>query len=380
MKKVLFIVPSMAGGGVERCMLNILNRMDLDKYKVTVLAIMSGGELEKEIPKGITYRYCWKKTRKLFGRRIPGTDRLFQFLFKNLSEKSLHNFFVRERFDTEIDYWGTEGLKIILGSNSASRKIVFTHFDMNSESMRRTFFPYASAEQLKAAYLRADIIANVSRDCRQSMIDRFDLTKDEQKKLVVSYNVNLTDEIQKRAMESIDLDAESKFVMCAIGRLHPVKGFDRLIRICSRLKTEKYNFVLWILGTGDERNKLENLIKEYKLEECVFLLGFQNNPYKYLSKSDLFICSSFFEGFSTVVSEAVVLGVPSVSTNCTGAKEILGDSEYGIVTEKDDDSLYLGIRNMLSNQEIYDYYKRKVHERRDFFDVEKRMHEFEALL
>lgn len=380
MKKILFIVPSMAGGGVERCMLNILNRMDLQKYKITILAIMSGGELEESIPSGIDYRYCWKRQFKFLGKRIPGTDRLFHWIFTICNEKLLHRLFVRGKYDVEIDYWGQEGLKLILGSFSKTRKIVFTHFDMNSESMRHSNFPYKTKENLRDAYLRADLIANVSKDCRQSMIDRFDFTEAEQKKLVISYNINLTDQILEKAEESVSLPSSEGRILCASGRLHPVKGYDRLIKICARLKVEGFCFQLLILGEGKERGRLEELIEKNKLQDTVKLLGFQNNPYKYMSKADIFICSSYFEGFSTVVSEAVVLGIPTVTTNCTGAKEILGDSEYGIVTEMDDESLYNGIRRMLDDEKIYKYYKGKVRERQRFFDVNVRMKEFESLL
>jgi glycosyltransferase involved in cell wall biosynthesis len=370
----------MAGGGVERCLLNILNRIDLQKYKITVLAIMSGGELENSIPKGIEYRYCWKRKFEIFGKRIPGTDRMFQLLFAACSEKLLHTIFIRESFDVEIDYWGQEGLKLILGSSPDTKKIVFIHSDMNTESMRNSNFPYKTKEKLRNAYLRADMIANVSKDCRQSMIDRFELTGSEQEKLIISYNVNLSDQIVQKAKEFVNLPFDNCKILCASGRLYPVKGFDRLIKICARLRDDGICFGLMILGEGKERETLEKIIKENKLQDYVKLLGFQNNPYKYMARADAFICSSFFEGFSTVVSEAVVLGVPTVTTDCTGAREILGDSEYGIVTELDDESLYEGIRKILSDEVLYKYYQEKVKERQQFFDVNVRMKEFEALL
>ena len=380
MKKLLFIVPSMVGGGVERCLLNILNSLDLSKYQVTVLAIRSGGELAKEIPQGIVYRYCWKKSINIGKWRVPGVDRLFHFVFRHLSSKTLHCLFVRDSFDVEIDYWGQEGLKLILGSDENTKKVIFTHFDMNTEGMRRSYFPYPSHEKLRAAYLKADVIANVSNDCKKSMIDRFSFDETEQQKLVVSYNINLNDRILKKADEPLDEIEKNAFTLCACGRLHPVKGFDRLIRICKTLKDENFSFVLWIMGTGDEQEHLKQLIEELDLCDMVKLLGFQSNPYKFIKNSDLFVCSSFFEGFSTVVSEAVILGTPSVTTNCTGAREILGDCEFGLITDMDDDSLCAGIRALLSDSKLYENYQHKVLERQSFFDTVTRLKEFETLL
>ena len=74
--------------------------------------------------------------------------------------------------------------------------------------------------------------------------------------------------------------------------------------------------------------------------------GFQSNPYSYMKRSDLYVCSSYVEGFSTVVSEAVILGIPVVTTESSGMREILGDSEYGLITENSDESLYQGMKKM----------------------------------
>ncbi len=136
---------------------------------------------------------------------------------------------------------------------------------------------------------------------------------------------------------------------------------------------------MWILGEGEERQNLEAAIDKYQLADCVKLLGYQKNPYKYMVKSDLFVCSSFYEGFSTVVSEAVILGIPIVTTDCTGAKEILRDSEYGLITGIDDDSLFEGLKKMLWDKQLYQHYKDKVLERQAFFDMNKVVTEIEQL-
>ena len=98
-----------------------------------------------------------------------------------------------------------------------------------------------------------------------------------------------------------------------------------------------------------------------------------------MKASDLFICSSHFEGFSTVVSEAVILGVPVLTTNCTGAKEILGESEYGLVTGKDDESLYEGLKKILIDENLYQRYCNAVIKRQKFFDNHVRLKETEEL-
>ena len=97
-------------------------------------------------------------------------------------------------------------------------------------------------------------------------------------------------------------------------------------------------------------------------------MGFHQNPYKYVARCDLYVCSSHREGFSTAVTEALVVGTPVVSTNCSGAKELLGDdNEYGIVVENSEEGIYQGMKQMLSNPEMLAYYKKQAKLRGSFF-------------
>lgn len=380
MKKILFIVPSMKGGGVEKVLLNMIKALPKDKYEMTVMAILDEGERKEELPSNINYKYVWKRTFYIGNKRIRGTDRLFQLVFKKLSPRLLHKIFIKEKYDIEVDYWGQEGLKLILGAKDNVKKLSFIHYDMNAESMKKAVFPFRSSAELRKAYTTMDYIVNVSDDCRKSVQERFELVGDEQKKNIVRYNVNLNTEIIQKSKEDIELSYnKNKFILCTSGRLCQQKGFERLINICNRLREQNLEFELWILGEGEERQNLEAAIDKYQLADFVKLLGYQKNPYKYMAKSDLFVCSSFYEGFSTVVSEAVILGIPIVTTECTGAKEILGDSEYGLVTGIDDDSLFEGLKKLLSDKQLYQYYKDKVLERQAFFDMNKVVTEIEQL-
>ena len=110
------------------------------------------------------------------------------------------------------------------------------------------------------------------------------------------------------------------------------------------------------------------------------LLGFRTNPYPYIAAADLYVCPSYVEGFSTVVSEAVVLGVPVLTTDSSGMREILGDSEYSLITANDDEAFCQGLRRMLSEPETYRMYQQKVKERSSFFSLPKRLAEYEAIL
>lgn len=98
--------------------------------------------------------------------------------------------------------------------------------------------------------------------------------------------------------------------MCGMGKLTKNKGFDRLLAVVRRLREDGMPVHLYLLGEGPMRTELERYIAENALENSVTLLGYQTNPYKYVAKCDLFVCSSFAEGFSTAATEALIVGTP----------------------------------------------------------------------
>ena len=97
------------------------------------------------------------------------------------------------------------------------------------------------------------------------------------------------------------------------------------------------------------------------------LPGFADNPYPFMRNADMLVCSSKSEGFSTFVTEGVILGKPIVTTDCTGMREILGDSEYGLICENDEDGIYEGMKKMLSDEKLRSFYAERAAQRgRDF--------------
>ena len=187
----------------------------------------------------------------------------------------------------------------------------------------------------------------------------------------VLYNTNESEIIVAQSTEpvpEIDFSA-NHFKICAMGSLIPIKGFERLISVHNKLRNDGYSIQTFILGEGADNDKLQKMIKECSLTEEVSLLGYQTNPYKYLSKCDLFVCSSWSEGFSTAVTEALILGVPVVTTHVSGMQELLGDNQYGIITENSEEGLYNGIKMMLDSNELFRSYQEKAQIRGDSFST-----------
>jgi glycosyltransferase involved in cell wall biosynthesis len=142
-------------------------------------------------------------------------------------------------------------------------------------------------------------------------------------------------------------------LLLACGRLKALKGFDYLIdALVAVRKTVPAH--LWIVGEGEERSALELKIKRLGLEGCVRLVGFQENPFKYMAAADVFVLSSLYEGFGNVIVEAMACGVPVVATNCPyGPGEIIEDGKNGILAPPADAAaLAAAILRVLKDEDI----------------------------
>ena len=172
------------------------------------------------------------------------------------------------------------------------------------------------------------------------------------------YNIIDESKILEASKEEISEDTSRKPVFVAVGRQTPEKGFLRLVDVVNCLKKDGYQFTLWLIGDGAEHQQLVDKVSSERLEDTVKLLGIQSNPHKFTSKADVFICSSFSEGYSTACAEAILLGIPVVSTAVSGAQEIIDDSQCGTVCQLDDNSLYEALKQILDNPEVIHTWKK----------------------
>lgn len=364
MIRVLFLIQNLGGGGAERVLVTLVNHMDKSKFDITVRTMFYDGVnasmLDKSIPYSCKHTPCFKGVNKVISY-IPA--------------RILYKYFVgAEHYDVVIAYMHGVPTKIISGCRDAA-KIAWIHTrDMDKCSLFKAFPTY---EQAIRTMNKMDAIVGVS----DSVCDAFKKKTGITDKVFTKYNANDCDKIIALSTEPVsDFDA-SLPVILSIGRLCNPKRFDRLIRVSKKLHDDGYKHRLMILGTGGLQTELEELSKQLGIYDYVLFTGFQENPYKYLSRADLFVCSSDREGLSTATTEALILGVPIVTTNVSGATEILGsNNEYGIVTEIDDAALYQGVKEMITVPGLLEEYKAKAPDRAKLFEVESTVGEVERLI
>ena len=134
-------------------------------------------------------------------------------------------------------------------------------------------------------------------------------------------------------------------------------------------------------GIGEEEGSLKKAAQNLGVENTFQMVGYRTNPYKYVKNCDLYVCSSHSEGFSTSVTESLIVGTPVVATLCSGMTELLGENnEYGIVTENNEDALYEGIKKMLTTPDLLEAYAAKAKERGKAFSTEKTVKAVEEML
>lgn len=380
MKKVLFMMNSLHGGGAEKVFRTFVNHLDGEKYELTVYS-MHPERIDDCFSYGgkLTYKTVFKSAQaktavgKRFSRLLA---KIKGKLFDLLPSKWFYRLFIREKADVEVAFIEGESTKILAGStNKKSKKYAWVHTDMQKNPW--TDFLYRGTQDERAHYLAFDKILCVSDCVKDSFIRKYHIDAE---RVATQYNPIDKEDILKKAAEKTSLPQRERLRLITVGRLVELKGFDRLIRIADSLRKNGMDFEILILGQGEERPKLERMIREASLEKNVILLGFQSNPYAYMNESDLFVCSSRSEGFSTVVSEAIVLGLPVVSTDCAGVRELFGSYDCGVITENDEEALARAIFELLSHPERLAFYASQSGKRGGDFSLQKTMKEIEELL
>ena len=362
MTKILFFIDTLTGGGAEKVLRTLVNNMDPGKFDITVHT------LEEADPTGLLAPHV--RYRAVNRCKTALGKKLFSYWLRLCAElKWLYPLYIRDDYDIEVAYLECGPTKILAHStNKKARKIAWVHCDLAiKEGMA------SQAEKMKEYYRHYDKVICVSENVRDSFRRMFGTEPE----AVVLHNVNDEADIQEKA-EAFAIPHRSGAELVAVGRLAEQKGFDRLIEACAMLKKDGWDFHLRILGEGSERTKLEEQIRREGLEAHIELMGQQANPYPYIKGADVLVCSSRYEGLSTAVTEALILGRPVVTTPCTGMDELLGDSEYGLITTDSIEGIYEGLKTMLDDPEKRKQYAEAAVIRGKAFSKEKIVGETEA--
>ncbi len=342
--KIRFFINTLGGGGAEKVLVDLLKCLTEQGIECTLLTI-TGGTNKKNLTDTVNYCQIVKTKNKFL-------NKFFSRIVYHLPKRWIEKMFFKGEYDIEIAYLEGFPTRVIATLNKKSRKFAFVHCDISVNNIISPY--YKTTQACIDEYKKFDKICFVS----QKALSGFEQMFGKFKNGCVVHNVlNVTEIIRKSKLPTIYSYSSVGCKLVTVGRLSVEKQYDRLFRIVKQLEA-KYEFQLWVIGEGDLRGELEQYIADNQIKS-IKMFGFQENPYNLVKQADLFICSSLFEGYSTAVSESILLGVPVLTTDCAGMDEILDNGKYGWIVENSEEALEKGLENLLKKQkEIFD--KKKI--------------------
>ncbi len=364
MKKVLFLIHDLCQGGAEKVLVNLVNNMDRTKFDITLMTLFDVGVNKQFLKPDIKYKSCFKHP-------IPGNSHLMKFL----TPKQLYKRFIKEEYDIVVSYLEGPSARVVAGAPDNVKVVSYIHITI--PTMKDIARPFRSISEAKQCYNRANMMVYVS----QTVMDVFQ-SSCPTKNNIVLYNTNETTDIIKKSAEPLDKPLpDEKFNWCSVGKLADSKGFDRMLKIQKRLLDEGYKVHFHAFGIGELEDSLKSWCIDNNIDDNVTFWGYQTNPYKFVANCDLYVCASHAEGFSTSATESLIVGTPVCTVEVSGMKEMLGfENEWGIVTENDDDALYLAIKRLIDDKQLLSHYKKMAQERGKFFSTENTVRAVEEML
>ena len=362
-RRLLFLMPSLRGGGAERTLINLLHKIDPARYHVDLIVVSKKGPYVEQVPEYVNISYLYQNdyiARILM--YLHSKFRLMWFFEKKMKK-------IEKKYDMGISFLDCYVTDLLFMTEKIEKRIAFIHSSYRThENYERFYSKEKLNRRLRAErYSRLDAIYFVSEDSMKEFIDVMGVYPE----MGVVYNLIDREAVIRKSEEPFELLENETFAFSAVGSLMEVKGFDRLIRAAAIVKDKGYSFTIHLAGTGAEEEKLRALICELGLEEEVYLYGFLPNPYPLMKQSDVFVMSSKSEALPTVLCEAMMLGVPTLVTDCSGCRGIVDHGEFGLMAEQDDHDYAGKMMRYMDEPELLVQYREKSLERAEIFDDEK---------
>ncbi len=349
--KILFTIPSLAGGGAEKMLMQLLTHLDRRKFQVELAVFDYSGRYTSSVPGDVVVYDLEKKRRHDMVRatlRLAGILRREcpDLIVSFLPYASTNTIVARQLSRTHIPI-------VVCERNALSKVLQDDAWGPLKGFLIRRYYPLAEAA-----------IA-VSRGVRDDLMHYYPFPE----RVGVIYNGADVQAIQRQTAEPVEqpwFDDHIPVIISA-GRLTAQKNFPLLLRAFSRVR-QQMAVRLVIMGTGAARPQLETLASGLGIASDVAFIGYRDNPFAYMSKASLFVLSSSWEGFANVIIEAMACGVPVIATDCpSGPSEIITSGREGILVPVEDvDALTRAMLQVLEDsrlrQRLADSGRRRAHD------------------
>ncbi len=361
-KKILFFMWSFSlGGGAEKILSTIVSNLDPEKYDIDILEMEHFDKGYESVPKHVRILKSFQDYRQ--ARWLRALLWRMRIYFPRLTRRLL----VKDDYDVEVSFT-IMNPPLLFSKRKEVKKISWIH-----GSIEEFLKDSSKRESHRRQLDDADTIVGISKKTSHSIKEVY---PDYASKLQTVYNGYDFKTILEKSQEKIDIEIEPQSI-CTIGRIEENKGSDRVVEVIRLLHQEGKNYHLYFIGAGDMEEELEKRVKEYGLENYVHFLGYQKNPYQYLSQTKVLLSMSKQEGFPGVYVEALSLGLPFVSTDVGGAEELSQEGRFGQIIESNQEAAQ-AITNYMTSASNFD-----VDEASQFiqqFTIAKQIEQVEKLL
>ena len=352
-KKILVRIGSLRHGGAEKVLATFLKKLPDDKYEIDLLLNLYSGKYLSEIPDWINVIYLNKgemiTTNRIQDIPLKAFRVMYQSVLKKFPKLLYSTILKNKKYD--IEFAAIHGFRdeILNSPLKNSKKIVWIHNDL-----RKTHFHNYTDNEIRK-FFGFDKILVISEHIQKDF-ENLARNENEKNRIVRIYNPLDTNEILNKANVNWESTQNPAPVFISVGTVFPQKGFDRLLKVHQRLLHEGFPHLVKILGDGYDFENIKNLISELQITETVEMTGFTDNPYPAVKNADFYILSSRYEGFPTVLFEAVTLKKNIIATEVSGVREILENGKLGLIVENSEEGIYEGMKKALTHPESFDAY------------------------
>ena len=376
-KKILIRIGSLRHGGAEKVLVTFLKNLPKDKYEIDLLLNLYSGKYLPEVPEWINVLYLNKgemiTTNRLQDIPVKAFRVIYQKVLKTFP--SLLYQFILKGKKYDIEFAAIHGFRdeILNSPVKSSKKLIWIHNDLKKTEL----YNYTDEEFQK--FFGFDKIMVISE---KILHDFENLAKAEQEKnkIVRIYNPLNTEEILRKSEVGSWKSEDEIPVFISIGTVFPQKGFDRLLKVHRRILDEGFNHKIQILGDGYDFESIKKLQQDLGVAETSTLFGFTDNPYPVIRNADFYILSSRYEGFPTVLFEAITLKKKIIATDVSGVQEMLEDGKLGLIVDNSEDGIYEGMKKALQNPESFDQYEQQLKDYKMPFDLENSVNSIVKIL
>lgn len=365
--KVLFRHRSMEMGGVEKVLLSMLKNLNKSTFDISLCLNLFQGELRHEIPENIPLRILAKGKEDFTDNPIL---KKLQLLARGLKLAIYRKFpaipdtlILKNDADVEIATGYTMFTDVLNSSNKKSKKIGWLHSDI-------TFPKLQPAVPLILKQIpKFDYFIFGSQQTKEILVKTYPKLKLPDNQVIL--NAIPIDEIKKKAAEFVPDFDTSDPVFVSVGRLHSRKGYRKLMEVHARLLSDGFPHKIYIIGDGEEMEKLTNLSQELGVMHSFILMGSLLNPYPYVKNAEFFIMPSESEGWPLIIADTLILQKPIISTAVGGIPEMIRHQDNGYLINYDSKEMYAAMKEFMTNKALVSKIQDNLKDSESQFDNQK---------